>query len=215
MNRYSLFHDNRDGIAELHDDVCGEWVRYSDHCEAMKRIAGDPRMEALAAAEKQVEGAAARRREREATFGIAAPPAAPVAQQEGIRVRLGTAVHEVMVPPGYVIDGAQIAKGNLRFLTRAAPVAQGLTDEQIDRVRALWLDPEKCDEEHALSYNSALEDAIDALTAQSAVTEPLQGTQESMPLARPGRWRDGDACEPAAPAPVGCDLTPRKSKDDE
>lgn len=39
MKRYELFHDNQDGIAELLEEVDGEWIRYTDHCEAMKRAA--------------------------------------------------------------------------------------------------------------------------------------------------------------------------------
>lgn len=42
MKRYSLLRDRNTGEKALLDTFGGEWIRYEDHVEAMKRIAGAP-----------------------------------------------------------------------------------------------------------------------------------------------------------------------------
>lgn len=61
---------------------------------------------------------------------------------------------------------------------------------------------EKLDEFRGMDVSSVHHDLVAWLSA--ALTPPRQmvASGEPIPACRPGRWRDGDACEPAAPAPV-------------
>ena len=246
MKRYDLEHEYCQSCVT--EDPDGEWIRYSDHVEAMKRIAGEG-----AEAQKEVSdrelfdqwakdhgwdaGLAFRYIERDADAyeyhlemacrwegfhagrsyisGRAFVPSLALAGNTNGGIVAYLVWHEYRPEDKWLIKWQEVGSFQRKGLVRvplyaappAAPVAQGLlTDDEIQKMtdgyarHSFWEDDELSEVTFTVD---GIVRFVRAILAQSAVTEPLQGTQEPSALT----VEEGicAACRGAGQIATGCD----------